>query len=115
MSIPGLLQVALYVVLLILITRLVGTYMWRVFAGERTFLNLVFASVERVIYRLTGVNANEEHGWRGYASAMLLFSVVGGLLTYAIERLQHVLPFNPQGLDSVPADLAFNTAMSFTT
>jgi potassium-transporting ATPase potassium-binding subunit len=114
-SIPGLLQLVLYAVLLILVTKPLGLYMWRVFDGQRTFLSPVVGPLERGIYRLSSVHPESEQGWVGYAFAMLIFSVVGGLLTYAIERLQNVLPFNPQNLDAVAPDLAFNTAMSFTT
>jgi potassium-transporting ATPase potassium-binding subunit len=114
-SIPGLLQLVLYAVLLILVTKPLGLYMWRVFDGQRTFLSPVIGPLERGIYRLSSVHPESEQGWVGYAFAMLIFSVVGGLLTYAIERLQNVLPFNPQNLDAVAPDLAFNTAMSFTT
>jgi K+-transporting ATPase ATPase A chain len=115
MSLPGLLEVALYAVLLGLITRPVGLYLWYVFSGQRTYLDPVMGPLERGIYRLTGVNAASEQGWKGYTFAMLLFSVVGAVVAYAIQRLQNILPFNPQGLDAVPPDLAFNTAVSFTT
>src|SRR5262249_25405657 len=81
----------------------------------RTFLSPVLGPLERGIYRLTGVNHDVEQGWKGYAFAMLLFSVVGAVVTYAILRLQNLLPFNPQGFDAVAPDLAFNTAVSFTT
>jgi K+-transporting ATPase ATPase A chain len=115
MSIPGLLQLVLYAALIILVSKPLGLFMWRVFDGQRTFLTPVVGPLERGIYRLSAVHPEAEQGWKGYAFALLLFSVVGGLLTYVIERLQNVLPLNPQGLDAVPADLAFNTAMSFTT
>jgi K+-transporting ATPase ATPase A chain len=115
MSIPALLQIALYVVALCLITRPVGVHLWRVFDGQRTFLSPVLGPLERGIYRLTGVDAEVEQGWKGYAFAMLMFSVVGALVAYAIQRTQNFLPFNPQGLDAVREDTAFNTAMSFTT
>src|SRR5690348_14829951 len=115
MSIPGLLQVALYVVLLVLITKPVGLHLWRVFEGQRTFLSPVIGPLERLVYRLTGVNPEVEQGWKGYTFAMLMFSVVGAVVTYAIQRTQNLLPFNPQGLDAVREDTAFNTAMSFTT
>jgi K+-transporting ATPase ATPase A chain len=84
----------LYAVLLILVTKPLGLYMWRVFDGQRTFLTPVVGPLERGIYRLSSVHPESEQGWVGYAFAMLIFSVVGGLLTYAIERLQNVLPFN---------------------
>src|SRR3954447_12730223 len=115
MSIPGLLEIALYVVVLVLITKPVGLHLWRVFSGERTFLDRVLGPLERLIYRLTGVNPEAEQGWKEYAFALLVFSAAGAVVTYAIERLQNVLPFNPQGFDRVAPDLAFNTAVSFTT
>src|SRR5579871_6243506 len=115
MSLPGLLEIALYVVILFLITKPVGLHLYKVFSGQRTFLDPVLGPLERLIYRLTGVNSEAEQGWKGYAFALLIFSVVGALATYLIERTQNFLPFNPQGLDAVAPDLAFNTAMSFTT
>jgi K+-transporting ATPase ATPase A chain len=115
MSIPGLLQVALYILLILALTRPLGLHLWRVFSGERTVLDRVVGPPERLIYRLTGVDPEAEQGWVGYAFALLIFSAVGALATYGILRLQNVLPFNPQGLDSVGPDLAFNTAVSFTT
>src|SRR5579871_5264371 len=114
MSVPGLLGISLYVVILFLITKPVGLHLYHVFNGQRTFLHPVLAPVERLIYRLTGVHPEAEQGWKGYTFALLIFSVVGALLTYVIERTQNLLPFNPQGLDAVAPDLAFNTAMSFT-
>jgi potassium-transporting ATPase potassium-binding subunit len=115
MSIPGLGQVVLYVVLLLLITKPVGLHLWRVFDGQRTFLSPVIGPLERGIYWLTGVDPQVEQGWKGYTFAMLMFSVVGAVVVYAIQRTQNFLPFNPQGLDAVREDTAFNTAMSFTT
>ncbi|HYW90534.1 MAG TPA: potassium-transporting ATPase subunit KdpA, partial [Chloroflexota bacterium] len=115
MSVPGLLQVALYVLLVFAITKPLGLHLYRVFSGERTLLDPLLRPAERLLYRLTGVNPDTEQSWKGYAFALLTFSAVGALATYAIERLQNVLPFNPQGLDGVPPDLAFNTAVSFTT
>src|SRR5215813_10321483 len=115
MSIPGLLQVVVYVLIIFAITKPLGLHLWRVFSNEQTFLDPVLRPVERLIYRLTGVNSANEQGWVGYTFALLTFSAAGALVTYAIERLQNVLPFNPQSLDSVPPDLAFNTAVSFTT
>ena len=116
MSIPGLLQIALYVVILFLITKPVGLHLWRVFSGERTFLDRVLGPLERLIYRLTGVDPEAEQGWKGYAFAMLIFSVAGAVVTYAIERLQNILPFNPQGLDAVCARPGLqHRHVSFTT
>src|ERR1700723_1099297 len=95
--------------------RPVGTYMARVFEGERTWLDPVLRPVERLIYKLSGINAESEMNWREYAFAMLGFAAISLLVTYGIERLQHLLPFNPQGLANVSPDLAWNTAVSFTT
>src|SRR5438270_5344378 len=115
MSIPGLLQVVLYVVVLVLITRPIGQHMARVFTGERTFLDPLMGPAERAIYRVTAVDPAAEQSWVGYSFAMLVFSAAGAVVTYAIERLQNVLLVNPQGFDLVAPDLAFNTAVSFTT
>src|SRR5262245_46727060 len=108
MSIPALLQVALFVLVIFAITRPLGVHLWRVFTGQRTVLDPVLGPVERLIYRLSAVNPDAEQGWKGYAFALLSFSVVSLLATYLILRLQNLLPFNPQGLDGVPPDLAFN-------
>jgi K+-transporting ATPase ATPase A chain len=110
------LQFALYVVALALITKPMGLYLLQVLdANGRTWLDPVLGPLERLTYRLMGVDSNKEHNWKQYTLAMLLFSLVGCLFTYAILRLQHLLPLNPQGLGPVNADLAFNTAVSFTT
>jgi K+-transporting ATPase ATPase A chain len=93
----------------------VGIYMARVFEGERTWLDPILRPIERLIYKLSGVNAAEEMNWREYAFAMLGFSAVTLVVTYAIERLQVFLPWNPQHLANVGPDLAWNTAASFTT
>jgi K+-transporting ATPase ATPase A chain len=93
----------------------VGIYLARVLEGERTWLDPVLRPIERLIYKLSGVNATQEMNWREYAFAMLGFSAVTLAITYAIERLQHMLPWNPQGLAAVGPDLAWNTAASFTT
>ena len=113
----GFLQLALFFGLILLLTKPMGSYMARVFAGERTFLSPVLAPVERLLYRALGVRPDEDMRWTTYAIALLAFSVLGGLLSYALLRLQAFLPFNPQhfGGRQMPADLAFNTAMSFTT
>src|ERR1700688_1619964 len=110
------LQFALYVVALALITKRMGLYLLQVLdANGRTWLDPVLRPLERLTYRLMGVDSNKEHDWKQYTLAMLVFSLVGCLFTYAILRLQHLLPLNPQGLGPVNADLAFNTAVSFTT
>src|SRR5580698_7195380 len=115
MSANGWLQFAIYSVILLLSVRPVGTYMARVFEGERTWIDPVIRPFERLIYKLCGVKADKEMNWREYTFALLGFSAVTMVLTYAIERLQAVLPFNPQKLAAVGTDLAWNTAASFTT
>jgi K+-transporting ATPase ATPase A chain len=92
-------QVVIFLVVLLLLTKPMGLYLTRVFAGERTWLTLVFAPVERLFYKLSGVNPEEEQKWTGYVIAMLLFSVAGMLLLYLIERTQQWLPFQPAGHD----------------
>jgi K+-transporting ATPase ATPase A chain len=107
--------VGIFSVLVTAISVPLGLYMARVFAGEKTRLDPMLRPVERAIYRLCGVHPGTEQTWIEYAISMLLFSVVGMLLLYALERLQQFLPFNPQRLSGVAPDLAFNTAASFTT
>jgi len=89
--------------------------MARVFAGEKTFLDPVLRPLERLLYRLCGVDEKTEMDWKEYTVSMLLFSGVSMALLYLIERVQQWLPLNPQHFPSVPAALAFNTAASFTT
>ncbi|HEY2139531.1 MAG TPA: potassium-transporting ATPase subunit KdpA [Chthoniobacterales bacterium] len=116
MQASGWIQFAIYLVALALITKPMGLYLLRVLdSNGRTWLDPVFRPLERVTYRLMGVDPNKEHDWKQYTLAMLLFSLVGCLFTYAILRLQHLMPLNPQGLGPLSEDLAFNTAVSFTT
>src|SRR6266478_3862527 len=116
MNTNGWLQLALYVVALVVITKPMGLYLLRVLdANGKTWLDPVFRPLERLTYRLLGVRADKEHDWKQYTLAVLLFSLVSCVFTYAILRLQHLLPFNPQGLGPLSPDLAFNTAVSFTT
>jgi K+-transporting ATPase ATPase A chain len=115
MSANGWLQFVIFCLILLASVRPVGLYLARVLEGQRTWLDPVLRPIERLIYKLCGVKANEEMNWREYAFAVLGFSAVSMLLTYAIERLQAFLPFNPQGLANVGPDLAWNTAASFTT
>jgi len=115
MSLNGWLQFAIYSIVLLATVRPVGIYLTRVLEGERTWLDPVLRPFERILYKICGVNADKEMNWRQYAYAMLGFSAVTMLLTYAIERLQAYLPWNPQHLAAVATDLAFNTAASFTT
>ncbi len=115
MTINGWLQIALFCVLLLLITRPFGGYMTRVFSGERTPLSVVLRPVERGIYRLCGVDETQEQHWVTYAIAMLAFTFAGFVTLYGLQRLQNLLPFNPAGQDAVGQDLAFNTSVSFIT
>src|SRR5579862_3136433 len=115
MSLGGWLQIIVFFALVAAITPPLGRFMTRVFTGERTLLDPLLRPVERVIYRLSGVEASREMSWTEYAAAMLLFSLVSMILLYLIERAQGLLPWNPQHLPGVPAALAFNTAASFTT
>jgi K+-transporting ATPase ATPase A chain len=115
MTTNGFIQIALYCVILTVIVKPFGLYMTRVFKGERTFLSVVLRPLERGIYALSGIRENEEQDWKGYGLAMLAFTLMGFLTLYTLQRLQTVLPFNPQHLDPVSPDLAFNTSVSFIT
>jgi K+-transporting ATPase ATPase A chain len=115
MTFNGWLQIAIFAVLVILITKPFGGYMTRVFNGERTPLRVVLHPIEVGIYKLCGVRPDEEQHWISYAVAMLAFSFAGFVTMYGIQRLQNILPFNPQGQDAVSPDLAFNTSVSFLT
>ncbi len=112
----GWLQLALFVGALALITKPLGLYLVQVLDPKgRTWFDPVLKPLERLTYRVMGVNAAMEHGWKQYTFAILLFSLASCVFTYAILRLQHLLPLNPQGLGPLSAHLAFNTAVSFTT
>src|SRR6202161_3963343 len=115
MTVNGWLQVALYCVLLVLLTKPLGGYMTRVFTGERTLFSPVLRPLERGLYRVSGVDENQEQHWVTYAVAMLAFTFAGFVVLYALQRLQNVMPFNPQAPDAVTPDLAFNTSVSFIT
>src|SRR5256885_8520703 len=110
MTANGWIQIALFCLAIIACVKPLGLYMARVFEGE---INLL-APVERFIYRLCGIKGEEQH-WSQYTLAMLAFSIAGFASLYLIQRLQAVLPFNPQGLAAVTPDLSFNTAVSFVT
>jgi K+-transporting ATPase ATPase A chain len=115
MTTVGWLQISLLFLAVIIVIKPLGLYMARVFSGERTFLSPVLGRLERDLYRVSGINPEKEQSWLGYTLAMLAFSLVGFLALYAMLRLQAYLPLNPQGFSGVPADLAFNTAVSFVT
>jgi len=115
MSANGWLQFVVYSVVLILTVKPVGIYLARVLEGQRTWLDPLLRPIERLTYKLCGIDAEREMNWREYAIAMLGFSAATMLLTYIIERAQLLLPWNPQHLANVAPDLAWNTAASFTT
>jgi K+-transporting ATPase ATPase A chain len=115
MTVIGWIQVLLYCGIVVALVKPLGWYMTRVFTGERTFLSPILRPVETGLYRVAGVDPAREQHWLTYAVAMLLFHVGGFVILYALMRLQAVLPFNPAEQPAVPADLSFNTAMSFIT
>jgi K+-transporting ATPase ATPase A chain len=115
MSVFDWVQIVLYVVILIALAKPLGSFMARVFNGERNFLSPVLAPVERFTYRLLGTRPDEEMNWKKYAVAVLLFALLGVVTLFIIELLQGVLPFNPQHLPGVSPALAFNTSISFNT
>jgi len=115
MTANGWLQIGLYCAAVLAVTAPLGRFMTRVFNRERTWLDPVMRPAERAIYRMSGVDDTREMRWIEYATAMLLFSLVSMLALYAIERLQGVLPWNPQAFRGVAPEFAFNTAASFTT
>ncbi len=115
MTFNGWLQIGLFFLVIVALTKPVGLYLARVFTGEQTLLDPVFKPLERLIYRVTGVDEAEEMPWTTYALAMLVFSGVSMLALYALQRFQGSLPLNPQHLAGVAPDLALNTAASFTT
>ena len=114
MTALGWIQIASFFAVVLALTRPLGDYMFRVFEGDRQPLPRVFGPLERFAYRLCGVDRAGQT-WGAYAFSLLAFSFFGVLVTYAIQRLQHLLPFNPQHLPAVEPALAFNTAVSFTT
>jgi K+-transporting ATPase ATPase A chain len=115
MTVNGILQITLYFVVLILLAKPLGSYMALVYQGERTFLDRILGPVERLIYRISGVHPEQEMNWITYTIALLVFSAVGVFFLYFLQRLQGILPLNPQGLPGVSPDLSFNTATSFVT
>jgi K+-transporting ATPase ATPase A chain len=115
MTANGWFQIGLYVLVLFLITKPIGVFLARVFERQKTFLDSLLRPVERLIYRLCGVDENKEMRWTEYGTTMLFFSAVSLILLYLLERLQLWLPLNPQRFANVSPDLAWNTAVSFTT
>jgi K+-transporting ATPase ATPase A chain len=115
MTLNGWFQIALFSVIIVLLTRPVGGYMTRLFSGDRTFLSPVLRPLEIGFYRLAGVDERAEQHWLTYTVAMLVFNLACFASLYALLRLQGILPFNPQGMTAMAPDLALNTAISFTT
>src|SRR5579864_3816351 len=115
MTVSGWLQIFVFLALIFAVTKPLGVFMTRVFAGEKTFLDPVLRPIERIVYRCSGVDDQREMDWKEYTIAMLLFSAVSMAVLYLIERTQQWLPLNPQHMAAVPPALAFNTAASFTT
>ncbi|MEQ1781734.1 MAG: potassium-transporting ATPase subunit KdpA [Hyphomonadaceae bacterium] len=115
MTIEGWVLILVFIGLVALIARPMGHYLAAVFDGRRTWLSPVLAPVERGFYRLSGVKAESEQDWKGYAAALVMFSLVATLALFALMEVQHLLPLNPQGFGPVPANIAMNTAVSFVT
>jgi potassium-transporting ATPase potassium-binding subunit len=116
MNTAGWIQIFIYLVILIALVKPLGSFMARVYQGEKTFLDPVIGPLERLIYRIMRIKPEQEMDWKVYAFAMLIFSAIGVIFLYALQRLQGILPFDPQKFGAVdPADLAFNTASSFVT
>jgi K+-transporting ATPase ATPase A chain len=115
MTANGILQLVLYVVVLVALAKPLGAYMARVFEGRRIALDRLLGWFERLVYRLGGIRADQETGWKHYAIAMMTFNIAGLVVLYLLQRLQGVLPLNPQALGAVSPDSSFNTAVSFVT
>jgi potassium-transporting ATPase potassium-binding subunit len=115
MTVAGWLQVVVFFAAIIAVTKPLGIYMFRVFEGDRQPLPRVLGRLESLIYRLCGINPAHEQTWKEYTFALLAFSAIGVVITYLFQRLQHVLPFNPQHFGAVEPGSSFNTAVSFAT
>ncbi len=115
MTVLGWVQIALYALVIVLITKPLGWYMTRVFNGQRMLLTRPLRPVEKALYWVGGVDEKQEQSWVTYTAAMLFFSIAGFVTLYALQRFQASLPFNPQGQAAVTPDLAFNTSVSFVT
>ncbi|NOT04871.1 MAG: potassium-transporting ATPase subunit KdpA [Anaerolineales bacterium] len=115
MNFYSLFQIVLFMGILLLLAKPLGSFMAKVYQGERTFLDRVLGPVERFVYRLAGVKPKEDMNWKTYAIAAMVFNILGLLVVYAVQRLQGVLPFNPQGLGAITPDSSWNTAVSFAS
>ena len=115
MNALGVVQILLFIVVLVALVKPLGTLMAKVYDGERTFLSPVLEPIERGIYRLAAIKPSVESNWKRYALALLLFNFIGLVVVYLLQRLQGVLPLNPQGFAAVSPDSSFNTAVSFAS
>ncbi len=115
MNTAGVVQILLYIAVLVALVKPLGTFMAKVYDGERTFLSPVLGPIERGIYRLAGIQPSAESNWKRYALAVLLFNFIGFVFVYLLQRMQGVLPLNPQGFAAVSPDSSFNTAVSFAS
>src|SRR6476469_5734406 len=117
MTTQGVLQIVLYFAVLLALTKPLGSYMARVYEGQKTFLHPLFRPIERLLYWLGGVQEEVEQRWTQYTASLLAFSVISFVVVYALQRLQGFLPLNPAGFGGKQAtpDLSFNTAVSFMT
>ena len=108
-------QLILYFTVLLLLAKPLGVYMARVYEGQPSVLGRALRPIERIFYRICGIDRDEEMDWKNYSFSVLIFSAAGLFILYALQRLQGILPLNPQNFPAVPPDLAFNTAVSFIT
>src|SRR5215467_10923867 len=115
MTFNGILQIAVYLIILTLLARPMGVYLVKVYNGERTFLDFLLKPIERVVYAIIRTDPNREMNWKQYGIAMLVYSLVSSLALYAIQRFQFFLPANPQAFAAPSEHLSFNTAVSFVT
>jgi K+-transporting ATPase ATPase A chain len=115
MTLNGWIQIVVFLVVLVLLVKPLGLYMAKVYQGERTFLTTILSPLERVTYRLAGIHPEDEMDWKTYAGTLLLFSAIGLVFLYLLQRLQGFLPLNPAGLGAVSPDSSLNTAVSFVT
>jgi len=115
MTISGWFQIAVFFALLILTAKPLGSYMAKVYSGEKTFLSVIIKPIESFFYRLAGISAEKEMNWKEYSLVVIVFNLVGILFLYLILRMQHILPFNTANFQAIPPDLAFNSAVSFVT
>ncbi len=115
MTTNGILQILLFFGVILLLTKPMGVYLTRIYTGEKTFLDFIFKPCERLIYAICRIEAEREMNWKQYGAGVLIFSLMSSLALYAVQRLQGVLPFNPQNFNAPSAESSFNTAVSFVT